>query len=289
MPSTAVVADTTSYLPRELIAEHDIHLVSLYVGIEGEQERESDIDDLRGFYERLRISGEAVSTSQPSVGDFIAVYEPLLAEGKEIVSVHLSAGISGTYESAMQARERLTAEGKGGERIVVVDSRTGAGGMGLMLLGAARAAEQGASAAEASERAEALRSELKIWFAVDTLDYLRRGGRIGAARAWIGTTLKIKPILTLEDEITPIERVRTRSRAFERLLGYARQRHEDGADAWVVQHVQDPENAERLVEACRPIYGSDPAFTSEIGPVIGAHVGPGLLGVGGVPRIALEF
>jgi DegV family protein with EDD domain len=289
MPSTAVVADTTSYLPPELIAEHDVHLVSLYVGIEGEQQRESDIDDLQGFYERLRISGEAVSTSQPSVGDFIAVYEPLLAEGKEIVSVHLSAGISGTYESAMQARERLTAEGKGGERIVVVDSRTGAGGMGLMLLGAARAAEQGASAAEASERAEALRSELKIWFAVDTLDYLRRGGRIGAARAWIGTTLKIKPILTLEDEITPIERVRTRSRAFERLLGYARQRHEDGADAWVVQHVQDPENAERMVEACKPIYGCDPAFTSEVGPVIGAHVGPGLLGVGGVPRSALEF
>src|SRR5919106_1370288 len=289
MPQTAVVADTTSYLPPELLTKHDIHLVSLYVGIEGEQERESDVEDLQGFYERLRKSGEAVTTSQPSVGDFIAVYEPLLAEGKEIVSVHLSAGISGTYESAMQARERLTAEGKGGERIVVVDSRTGAGGMGLMLLGAARAAEQGASAAEASERAEALRSELKIWFAVDTLDYLRRGGRIGAARAWIGTTLKIKPILTLEDEITPIERVRTRSRAFERLLGYARQRHEDGADAWVVQHVQDPENAERLVEACKPIYGSDPAFTSEIGPVIGAHVGPGLLGVGGVPKSVLEF
>ena len=288
MPSTAVVADTTSYLPPELIAEHDVHLVSLYVGIEGEQQRESDIEDLQGFYERLRISGEAVSTSQPSVGDFIAVYEQLLAEDKEIVSIHLSAGISGTYESAMQARERLEAEGKGGERIVVIDSRTGCGGMGLMILAAARAAEKGASAAEASERAEALRGELKIWFAVDTLDYLRRGGRIGAARAWIGSTLKIKPILTLEDEITPIERVRTRSRAFERLLGYARQRHEDGADAWVVQHVQDPENAERLMEACKPIYGCDPVFTSEIGPVIGAHVGPGLLGVGGVPKSVLE-
>lgn len=289
MPSTAVVADTTSYLPPELISEHGIHLVSLYVGIEGEQERESGVADLQEFYERLRRSGEAVTTSQPSVGDFIAVYEPLLAEGKEIVSIHLSAGISGTYESAMQARERLTAEGKGGERIVVLDSRTGAGGMGLMILAAARSAEQDASAAEAAGRAEALRSELKIWFAVDTLDYLRRGGRIGAARAWIGTTLKIKPILTLEEEITPIERVRTRSRAFERLLGYARQRHEDGADAWVVQHVQDPENAQRMVEACRPIYGCDPAFTSEIGPVIGAHVGPGLLGVGGVSREALEF
>jgi DegV family protein with EDD domain len=161
--------------------------------------------------------------------------------------------------------------------------------MGLMILAAARAAEEGAGAAEAMERAEAVRSELKIWFAVDTLDYLRRGGRIGAARAWIGTTLKIKPILTLEEEITPVERVRTRSRAFERMVDYARQRQEDGADAWVVQHVQDPENAERLVEACRPIFGCEPVFTSEIGPVIGAHVGPGLLGVGGVSKGVLGF
>jgi DegV family protein with EDD domain len=289
MPSTAVVADTTSYLPAELLAKHHVHLVSLYVGIEGEQDRESDLTDLHAFYERLRASDQTVTTSQPSVGDFIAVYEPLLAEGSEIVSIHLSSGISGTYESAMQARERLTADGKGGERIVVCDSQTGAGGMGLMVLAAAHSAEKGESAAQAKQRAEAARKELKIWFAVDTLDYLRRGGRIGAARAWIGTTLKIKPILTLEDEITPIERVRTRSRAFERMVDYARQRHEAGADAWVVQHVQDPETAERLIEACKPIFGHDPVFTSEVGPVIGAHVGPGLLGVGGVPTSTLEF
>ena len=288
MPSTAVVADTTSYLPPELIRQHAVHLVSLYVGIEGEQEREADIDDLHGFYERLRISDQAVTTSQPSVGDFIAVYEPLLADGREIVSIHLASGISGTYESAVQARERLTAEGKGGERIVVCDSRTGAGGMGLMILAAANAVENGADAAEANERAEAVRAELKIWFAVDTLDYLRRGGRIGAARAWIGSTLKIKPILTLEEEITPVERVRTRSRSIERLVDYARQRAEAGADAWVVQHVQDPENAARLIETCRPIFGKDPIFTSEIGPVLGAHVGPGLLGVGGVSWETLE-
>jgi fatty acid kinase fatty acid binding subunit len=287
-PTTAIVADTTSYLPPELIVAHGVHLVSLYVGLEGDQEREADITDLHEFYERLRVSDQTVTTSQPSVGDFIAVYEPLLAEGREILSIHLSSGISGTYESAMQARERLTVDGKGGERIVICDSLTGCGGMGLMVLAASIAAESGASAAEANERAGAVRNELKIWFAVDTLDYLRRGGRIGAARAWIGTTLKIKPILTLDNEITPIERVRTRARAFERMVDYARQRHEDGADAWVVQHVQDEENAQRLVEACRPIFGLDPVFTSEIGPVIGAHVGPGLLGVGGVSRATLD-
>jgi DegV family protein with EDD domain len=287
MPSTAVVADTTSYLPRELLDKHDVKEVSLYVGLEGDQEREADITDLHAFYERLRISDQTVTTSQPSVGDFISVYEPLLAEGKEIISIHLSSGISGTCESAMQARERLTADGKGGERIVVYDSRTGAGGMGLLVLTAANAAENGASAAEAGDRVNAARDELKIFFAVDTLDYLRRGGRIGAARAWIGTTLKIKPILTLEEEITPIERVRTRSRAFERMVDYGRERHDAGADAWVVQHVQDPENAQKLVEACRPIFGSDPLFTSEVGPVIGAHVGPGLLGIGGISRATL--
>ncbi len=129
---------------------------------------------------------------------------------------------------------------------------------------------------------------MKIWFAVDTLEYLRRGGRIGAAQAWLGGALKIKPILTCEDEITPIERVRTAGRAFERMVDYLRVRHDDGADAWVVQHIQAPAEAERLVDRGREIFGSEPLFVSEIGPVIGTHVGPGLLGVGGIPRSLLD-
>jgi DegV family protein with EDD domain len=279
---TALVADSTSYLPPELLAEYDVHMVSLYVGLEGDQQRESDITDLDAFYERLRVSEEAVTTSQPSVGDFLEVYEPLLADGRDIVSIHLSSGISGTYETAIQARERLSTEGKGGERVHVVDSHTGGGGMAMVILATGRAIGAGAGGEEAKAHAVRTREGLKIWFAVDTLEYLRRGGRIGAARALIGSTLKIKPILTLEHEITPIERVRTRTRALERLVDYARQRHEDGADAWCVQHVQDPETAAELVETCKPIFGCDPLFNSEIGPVIGAHVGPGVLGVGGM-------
>jgi DegV family protein with EDD domain len=126
-----------------------------------------------------------------------------------------------------------------------------------------------------------------MWFAVDTLEYLRRGGRIGAARALVGTALKIKPILTFEDEITPVERVRTRSRAIERLVDYARRLEGDGCDGWVVQHVQVPDDAERLAAELREVFGRDPVLVSEIGPVIGAHVGPGLLGVGGVPSSML--
>jgi DegV family protein with EDD domain len=287
--NTAIVCDTTTYLPSDELRRHGIQLVSLYVSLEGKQQAESEIADYGEFYDRLRASNEGATTSQPSVGDFVAVYEPLLSSGREIVSIHLSAGISGTYEAAVQARQRLIDEGGGGERIHVYDSRSGAGGTGLVALAAAGAAAASGDAASVLERAQAAREQLRMWFAVDTLEYLRRGGRIGAARAWLGSTLKIKPILTLEQEITPVERVRTRRRAFERLVDHARELHADGADAWVVQHVQDPDTAARMIEECRrDVFGSDPVFVSEVGPVIGAHVGPGLLGVGGVPPSVLE-
>jgi len=280
---TTVVCDTTAYLPPAVVAERGIEMISLYVSVDGEQERESEITDFAAFYEKLRASESGATTSQPSIGDFISVYEPLLDAGREVVSIHISAGISGTFEAANQARERLVEEGKGGERIQVIDSRSAAGGMGLVAVGAAAAAAKGADGDETVARAEQTREALKMWFAIDTLEYLRRGGRIGGARAWIGSALKIKPILTLEEEITPVERVRTRARSVERLRDYARQRHESGADGWVVQHIQDDETAATLVDDCREIFGCEPVFVSEVGPVLGAHVGPGLLGVGSVP------
>jgi fatty acid kinase fatty acid binding subunit len=285
---TAVVCDTTAYLPSELIDSLGIETISLYVAVDGHQEAEAEIVDYGKFYDRLRASEEGATTSQPSIGDFASVYEPLLDEGREVVSVHISAGISGTFEAAGQARERLSAEGKGGERIHLFDSRSACGGMGYSVLAAAAAARAGGDGAAVLARAERAREELKMWFAIDTLEYLRRGGRIGGARAWIGSALKIKPILTLEEEITPVERVRTRTRSLERLKDYARQRHEAGLDAWVVQHIQDPETASALVDDCREIFDCEPLYVSEIGPVIGAHVGPGLLGVGSVSKDVLS-
>jgi len=279
---TAVVCDTTAYLPTDLLVARGIQTISLYVTVDGVQERESEIADYAAFYERLRASEDGATTSQPSVGDFAAVYEPLLEQGREIVSIHISAGISGTFEAAGQARERLIAEGRGGERIHLFDSRSACGGMGYSVLAAAAAARAGGDGKAVLARAERAREELKMWFAIDTLEYLRRGGRIGGARAWIGSALKIKPILTLEEEITPVERVRTRARSIERLRDYARQRHESGLDAWVVQHIQDFDTASALADDCHEIFGCDPVYISEIGPVIGAHVGPGLIGVGSV-------
>ncbi len=285
---TAVVCDSTAYLPTQLRAERGIELVSLYVSIDGEQQKETEVDDYGAFFEHLRASESGATTSQPSIGDFLAVYEPLLDAGREIASVHISAGISGTFEAAGQARQQLIDEGKGGERIKLFDSRSAAGGMGLCALGAAAAAASGDDADTALARAQQTREELKMWFAIDTLEYLRRGGRIGGASAFIGSALKIKPILTLEEEITPVERVRTRARSIERLRDYARERHDSGLDAWVVQHIQDDETAAALADDAREIFGCEPAFISEIGAVLGAHVGPGLLGIGSVSKSVLS-
>ncbi len=284
MPEVAVVSDTTAYLPRDTVEAEGLHIVSLYVNYGGDRtERDIDMPDFNAFYDELRSVEELPTTSQPSVGDFIAAYAPLLERGLSVVSVHVSGGLSGTCDSARQAAETLRRDGRGGERVSVIDSETTAGGLGLIALAAARRARAGAVAEEIVEHVAKARSEMKMWFAVDTLEYLKRSGRVGAASAWIGSTLKVKPILTVEREIAPIERVRTSARAFERMVDYARQRQASGADAWTVQHIQAPDSAERLVERCREIFSTEPAFVSELGPIVGVHAGPGLIGVGALP------
>jgi DegV family protein with EDD domain len=281
----AVCSDTTNYLPRDLVADNGIHEVSLYVSLDGRQQREAEVlEDTDSFYDALRVSADAATTSQPAVGDFLAVWRPLLDAGDEVVSIHIASGISGTYGSAVSASELLVSEGVDASRIAVIDSHRACGGLGLMLLAAAAAAKNGADLARVTERVNAARDALQMWFAVDTLEYLRRGGRIGGAQAWVGSALRIKPILTLDGEITPIERVRTSQRAFARMQDFLGELHADGRDGWVVQHIQAPDEAARLVDHGRDLFGTDPVFVSEVGPVIGAHVGPGLLGVGAVPR-----
>src|SRR4051794_17419063 len=282
MSRIAVVTDTTQYLPSEVIERHGIELVSLYVNWDGRTDREADLADYDGYYDFLRSAGELPSTSQPSVGDFLAVYEPLVERGDEILSIHLSGGISGTVHAAEQARALLIEQGMDPSRMVVVDSRTGCAGHGFMAIAATNAVERGADLAGAAEAAAVMRENLRIIVMVDTLEYLRRGGRIGAAAAWIGATLKVKPILTIEGEMQPVERVRTSGRAFERLVAHLEQRRENGCDGFAVQHVQALAEAERLAERGRAIFGRDPELISEIGPVIGTHTGPGILGVTGL-------
>jgi DegV family protein with EDD domain len=282
MSEVSVVTDSTQYLPHEVIERHGLKLVSLYVNWDGRTDRESDLADYDEYYDFLRSGGDLPSTSQPSVGDFLAVYEPLVERGDDILSIHLSGGISGTVRAAEQARDLLIERGMAAEKMVVVDSLTGCAGHGFMSVAAANAVKDGADLAGAVAAAAAMRENLKIIVMVDTLEFLRRGGRIGAVRGWIGATLKVKPILTIEGEMQPVERVRTASRAFERLVAHLEQRRADGCDGFAIQHIQARAEAERLAERGREIYGRDPELISEIGPVIGTHTGPGILGVTGL-------
>jgi DegV family protein with EDD domain len=286
MPEVAVTTDSTHYLPRALADAEGVHQVSLYVGWQGQPERELEMNGFDAFYKRLRDDPELPSTSQPSIGDFLAVWEPLLEDGRDVVSIHLAGGISGTCEAARQAHALLAERGLG-ERVAVIDGETACGGMGLLVLAACAAARAGADKDAVVAHVREARTALRIWFCLDTLEYLKRGGRIGKAQAWLGGTLRIKPILSLEYEIVPVERVRTAGRAFERMVAYAQELHDSGADGWVVQHIQAPEQSQRLIDRCREIFDSEPVFTSEVGPVIGTYTGPGLIGVGALPRTLL--
>jgi DegV family protein with EDD domain len=275
----AVVTDSTTYLPAELIEDWGIEQVSLYVGWAGDHrpEQEYDLDE---FYARLRSSDDLPSTSQPSVGDFLAVYEPLAEAGRDIVSIHIASGLSGTYESAREAARVIEDKGHRG-RVEVVDGQTGAGGLGSLVLAAAEAAAQGQPLPQVVKTVQQTREGLDMWFCLDTLEYLRKGGRIGAAQALVGSALKIKPILTFGTEIAPVGRVRTKKRAMERMIAYLHELHERGASGWFIQHAQSPDDAATLVAEGKALFGSDPLFCTEVGPVLGAHLGSGML-VGGV-------
>jgi len=277
-----VVTDSTPYLPRELIERWGIHQVSLYVGWEGDLRPEHEYTDLDDFYARLSRSPQLPTTSQPSVGDFLACYQPLIQAGREVISVHIASGLSGTCESAREAAGIVAEEGHPGA-VHVLDSQTGAGGLGCLVLLAASVAADGGSLAEVAEAVHRGRETLDIWFCLDTLEYLRRGGRIGAAQAMVGTALKVKPILTFGTEIAPVGRVRTHGRAFERMVAYLGELHDRGATDWIVQHAQAHADAEKLVAEGRALFGTEPLFCSEVGPVLGAHLGSGML-VGGMTR-----
>ena len=278
----AIVTDSTPYLPKELLERGGIGQVDLYVGWDGQLEPEGAYSDLDAFYRRLQASPQLPTTSQPSVGDLLAVYKPLVEAGRDVLAVHIAEGLSGTCASARQACELLAEEGHAG-RVEVYDSQTGAGGLGCLVLLAADVAARGASLQATVEAVRRARETLDIWFCLDTLEFLRRGGRIGAAQAMVGTALKIKPILTFGTEIAPVGRVRTHRRALQRMVHHLGELHERGATDWIVQHAQAPADAEQLVGEGRALFGTEPLFCTEVGPVLGAHLGSGVL-VGGMTR-----
>ncbi|MCO5315341.1 MAG: DegV family protein [Solirubrobacterales bacterium] len=283
-PAIALVTDSTASLSDEDRERLDVAVVSLYVVLDGEQQREDTIEDYPAFYQAVLDSPRQTTTSQPSVGDFTDIYLPLLEEGREIISVHLSSGISGTCEAARQAATALTEGGRGGERIHVVDSRTTSGGLAFCVLAAANGIRAGESVGEIIERIERTRDGIDTLLMVDTLDYLRKGGRIGSAQAMIGGALKIKPLIKLEETVKPVDKVRTSARAMEKMREYARKKAAGGEEiTWTVQHIQRPEVAADLAAWCREAFQCEGAFLDEMTVVLGVHSGPGTVAIGTVP------
>ncbi len=281
--SVAIVTDSTAYLPLELVASQGIRVVPLHVVLGGKQLSEG-VDVTTAEVAAALRKFVPVSTSRPSPQQFLEAYEAAAADGADsVVSVHISSDMSGTAESAAIAASMspITVE--------VVDSRSIAMAMGYAVLSAAEAARQGQDAKTVAAIASSRAKAATVIFYVDTLEHLRRGGRIGAASALLGSALAIKPLLALVDgRIKPIEKVRTAARALSRLeelaLRAAATTGESGVDL-AVHHLDSPTRAGDLVDRLRAKLPSTATVTLvELGAVVGAHVGPGTIAVAVSPR-----
>jgi DegV family protein with EDD domain len=273
----AVVTDSTAYLPPGVIEKYGIEVVPLYVVLAGRSGREGSEIGPDDVARALSVRGGSVSTSRPTPGDFVAAYRRRLGEGADrLVSIHLSAELSSTSDAA-----RLAASQVGEHLVTVVDSRSTAMGMGFAVLAAARAAAEGADAATVAEVAQDTAAATRTFFMVDTLEHLRRGGRIGSAAALLGTALSVKPVLHVRGgKVVPLEKVRTTARALNRLVQRAVEAADDAPVALAVHHLAAPERAERLsAELRQQVPGLVELYVSELGAAIGAHVGPGAVGV----------
>jgi DegV family protein with EDD domain len=273
----AVVTDSTAYLPAELNGTYDLTIVPLTVVINGWDGLEgievSPAEVARALTERRA----AVSTSRPAPAQFVSEYRRLLDAGADgVVSVHLSAKLSGTYEAAQLAAAEV------GPRVRVVDSGTAAMGLGFPALAAAASAREGHDLETVTRTAAEHAARVTTLFYVDTLEFLRRGGRIGAASALVGTALSVKPILHVEDGAVVVrDRVRTAGRALTRLVDLAVEAAGDGEADVAVHHLGTPDRASALVDALSERLGDRlrDCYLTEVGAVVAAHTGPGLAGV----------
>ena len=269
-----VVTDSTGDLPAQVVQELDITVVPLNVHF-GEESFQDGVDlDSDGFFQRLTTEARLPTTSQPSVGAFLETYRGLLEAGHEVVSVHISAKLSGTMNSALQAREQLDA----GPRLTVVDSQQVGLALGVVATAAAQAVKDGASYEETVELTPRISERVRLFVLLETLEYLQRGGRIGRAQAFLGSLLHIRPILTVrEGEVHPLERVRARQRGLERLCQLAA---ECGPPQQVgICHSTTPDDALALAERIQPALAGGRLIQARFGPVLGTHVGPGAIAI----------
>jgi DegV family protein with EDD domain len=274
-PHVAIVTDSTAYLDPEALTRHGITVVPLTVVI-GDEAFEEGTEISAPAVARALQRRHPVTTSRPSPAEFAAAYEAAAAAGAgEIVSLHLSADFSGTYDAARVAAKTAAVP------VRVVDTGMVAMALGFTVLAAAETAQTGGSADEVVAAAQKRAADTSAFFYVDTLDYLRRGGRIGTAQALFGSALAVKPLLRLSDgRIEPLEKVRTASKAVSRLEDIVVEQAGTRRVALAVHHLAAADRAAALADRLRErVPGLDGLVVSEVGAVIGAHAGPGLLGV----------
>ncbi|WP_217557652.1 DegV family protein [Paenibacillus sp. GbtcB18] len=275
MSHVRIVTDSTSDIPQATREKLGIEMVPLKIHLDGETYLDAVTLGAEQFYHKLVAAHSMPTTSQPSPAEFLALYEKLLAEDPEvkILSIHLSSAMSGTYQSALLAKSMLDQE----DRVQVIDSKSACYGIGALVVAAAEAAREGKSLEECAEIVRKIRESFVIYFLVDTLEYLQKGGRIGKASALIGSLLNIKPILSVdpEGEIASVDKVRGQKKAMARIIEMMR-RDIPGGDIHIsVAHANNTESAEELYRLIEQNFTIKSMQYITIGPVIGTHAGPG--------------
>jgi len=283
MHKIRIVTDSTADLPAELVEQYDITVVPLKIIFSDEEVYRDKVDiTLDRFYERL--AQLPASTSQPSPAEFLEVYKPFTEAGEQIISIHISAKLSGTVHSAQAARALLP-----GASIDVIDSKAASVPLGMAVLAAARAAQAGRSRDQILGMLDRLLAGSRTYFMVDTLDYLQRGGRIGKAQALLGTLLNIKPLLTLEDGlVSPFEKVRGQAKGLDRLATVLAEAAAGGRVQYAVVHGNTPDLYARMLKTLTERVGFGPRLASRVGGVVGTHTGPGVVGFSVHPAVEDE-
>lgn len=275
MKKVAILTDSTAYLPQDFVDQHEISSVPLVV-IWGKETFEDNVTITpTEFYSRLKTAKLMPGTSQPSVGKMQAAMNSLLSQGYDIMGIFISSKLSGTVQSAMQARDLLSK----GSQVEIFDSESTTIAMGFQVLAAARAAADGASLDECRALAEKARRQSGVYFMVDTLEFLYRGGRIGGAQKFLGTALNLKPILYMHrGKIEALERVRTKGKALDRLIELVAEKCDGGNPIRLASaHANSQVEAEALLDKAGKLLSPIESITCELSPVVGSHVGPGTL------------
>lgn len=276
MSKIAIITDSTAYIPKDLSTKYNI-TVAPQVLIWGEKTYLDDVDiKPTEFYERLKTATVMPTTSQVTIAAFKQMFDDFLEQDYQVLAILVSSKLSGTIDSAIQARAMLP-----GKPIEIVDSYTVAMALGFQVLAVARAAAQGANMAECLKLAEQAKKSTGVVIAVDTLEFLHRGGRIGGAARLFGTALNLKPILEVTGgRIEPVERIRTRKKSLQRVVEIVEQRIGNRKPVRLATiHANAYDDAKSLLEEANQRFNAEESIFSEVSPVVGTHAGPGTLGL----------